>query len=261
VCERTAQLRETVAGLEAFSYSLSHDMRASLRAIHTFTEIALAHSEQKIGVEDANLLHRVLAAAVRMERMVRDVLAFSRVSREDLKLEPVDVEKLIQDLVVHLPEFQTPQANIRIDSPLLPVLGHPASLVQCLSNLLGNAVKFVSPGVRPEVRIWTEPVQMAMPSVADMQKSPGPDPQPKSTPAVRLWVEDNGIGVESEALGKIFDIFQRLHSEYEGTGIGLAIVRKAVERMGGAVGVLSEPGKGSRFWIELPEAPGALLRP
>jgi PAS domain S-box-containing protein len=250
--ERTAQLRETVAGLEAFSYSLSHDMRASLRAIHTFTEIVLERAAPKLDSEEADLMCRVLAAAVRMEHMVRDVLAFSRVSREEIKLEPVEVEKLIQDLVVHLPELQTPQANIKIDSPLLPVLGHPASLVQCLSNLLTNAVKFVPPGVCPEVRIWTEPIQMAMPPAAAMQKATGPEPRPEPIPAVRLWIEDNGIGIETAALQKIFTIFQRLHSEYEGTGIGLAIVHKAVERMGGTVGALSEPGKGSRFWIELP---------
>jgi PAS domain S-box-containing protein len=256
VSERTTQLRETVAGLEAFSYSLSHDMRASLRAIHTFTEITLANSAQKLGAEDAGLLRRVLAAAVRMERMVRDVLAFSRVSREELKLESVDVESLILDLVVHLPELQTPQARIKVESPLLPVKGHRASLIQCFSNLLGNAVKFVAPGVRPDVRIWTESLRRLTPPAGSPQETATSNSQPES-PAVRLWVEDNGIGIEPEALGKIFDIFQRLHSEYEGTGIGLAIVRKAVERMGGVVGVLSEPGIGSRFWIELPAGTAA----
>jgi signal transduction histidine kinase len=206
------------------------------------------------------MLKRVLGAAERMDRLMRDVLAFSRVSRQEIQLEPVDVEKLILELVVERPELQPSKAEIKLEPPFLPVLANPSCLTQCLTNLLSNAVKFVAPGVTPRVRVWTQPVRPR----AVESRSPGPNAQ-KTIPsdpsaigvrpsvrAVRLWVEDNGIGIAPGAQRKIFEVFQRLHSEYEGTGLGLAIVRKAAERMGGSVGLESEPGKGSRFWLELP---------
>ena len=108
-------------------------------------------------------------------------------------------------------------------------MGNQAGLTQCLSNLLGNAVKFVKPGERPQVRIRAE----------------------QRDAWVRLWVEDNGIGIPPEAVSRVFDMFSRAHKGYQGTGIGLALVRKVAQRMGGRVGVDSEVGKGSRFWIEL----------
>jgi signal transduction histidine kinase len=116
-----------------------------------------------------------------------------------------------------------------------------------LVNLLSNALKFVAPGVRPLVSIRSEILP------ADPAR-----PEP-SSPWLRLWVEDNGIGIHRDHLGKLFQVFQRLNSSsrYPGTGIGLAIVHKAAERMGGRVGVASEPGQGSRFWVDLPTAPSS----
>ena len=109
------------------------------------------------------------------------------------------------------------------------VLGNEAGLTQCFSNLLGNAVKFVKPGEKPEIRVWAT----------------------QRGEWVRIWVEDKGIGISKEMLPRVFEMFSRGSKEYEGTGIGLALVRKVVQRMGGKVGVESEEGKGSRFWIEL----------
>jgi signal transduction histidine kinase len=119
------------------------------------------------------------------------------------------------------------------------VVASPPVLRQVLANLLGNAVKFVPPGERLTVRVWAEPAR------------PG---QGQEQGRVRLWVEDNGIGIAREHRERIFQVFQRLHgvADYPGTGIGLAIVRKGIERLGGAVGLESEPGGGSRFWIDLP---------
>ena len=231
VQERTLALRETISDLEAFSYSLSHDLRAPLRAIRSLTGIFLEEHGASLNPEGTSLLTRALDAAQRMDGMVQDILAFSRVSREQPQLEPVDPEKLVRELISERLEFQPPRADIRIESPLLSVQGHAALLTQCLANLLGNAVKFVARGTVPFVRIGSE----------------------AHDEYVRLWIEDNGIGIPAEAQQKVFEIFQRLHSasQYEGSGIGLAIVRKAVERMGGRVGVGSEPGKGSRFYLEL----------
>jgi PAS domain S-box-containing protein len=263
VAERTAQLRESIAEMEAFSYSLPHDMRAPLRAISTFTSIFLEDYGKTLTPDGAELLGKILAASGRMDRLMQDLLAFSRVSRRDVQMQPVDVEKLILDLVMERPEFQSPKAEISVAGPLPWVIANPAGLTQCLVNLLSNAVKFVGPGVRPQVRVWAEVGGAAVErrSVGASEcGAPDPEHAPharRSTlhvPAVRLWVEDNGIGIESGALSKVFELFQRFHSQYEGTGLGLAIVRKAVERMDGAAGVESEPGRGSRFWIELAEA-------
>jgi signal transduction histidine kinase len=127
------------------------------------------------------------------------------------------------------PNLHAENTDIRIDGDLPVVLGNEALLTQCFSNLLGNAVKFVASGVRPKVRVWAE--------VKD--------------DLARIWVEDNGIGIAKHAQSRLFGMFQKLDTKYEGTGIGLAIVRKVVERMGGQVGVVSEPDRGSRFWVEL----------
>jgi PAS domain S-box-containing protein len=232
VQERTARIQETVAELEAFSYSLSHDMRAPLRAIQSFSEIVLNEHAGRLDEEATGYLQRVVNAAGRMDRLIQDVLAFTRVSRQEITVERIDAEKLIREVMHERPELQPPNAEIVIESPLLPMLGHEASLTQCLTNLLDNAVKFVPRGVAPRVRIRSEPVEGQ----------------------VRLWVEDNGIGIDPAAQRRLFALFERVHSgtNYRGTGIGLAIVRKAVERMGGTAGVESEPGKGSRFWLQLP---------
>ena len=237
VARRTAQLRESIAELEAFSYSLSHDLRAPLRAINSFTQIFLEDYGATLTPDGKELLSRAQAAAGRMERLMQDVLAFSRVVRQPIELKPVDLEKLVLDIVVERPELQA--ADIRLEGPLLPMLGHEASVIQCLTNLLSNAVKFVEKGVKPRVRLSTERVGNN----------------------VRLWVTDNGIGIPPEAQRKVFEIFQRLSSNYEGSGIGLAIVKKAIDRMGGRAGVDSEPGKGSRFWIELKAADTAEAPP
>lgn len=232
--ERTAALRESVGELEAFSYSLSHDLRAPLRAIQSYTAIALADSSQQISPRAKECLQKVMRSSQRMDDLIQDVLAFSQAAHQPIARVPVAVEPLVSALLQEHPEFQPPQAQVRIERPLLPMLGHQALLTQCLANLLGNAVKYVAPGVQPRVRIHSE----------------------ARGDRVRLWVEDNGIGIEKGWEQKIFGLFERHapQAQYEGTGVGLAIVRKAAERMGGGVGVESTPGQGSRFWVELSRA-------
>jgi len=231
---RTEQLRSTVSELEAFCYSLSHDMRAPLRAIQSYSELILESDAQKLGAASTDYLKNVIKSAVRVDRLIQDVLAYTRLSRQEIVLEPVDVERLIQDIIQERPELQKPKAEIGIEGPLPPIMGHGASLTQCISNLLDNAVKFVAPGVKPRIRVYAEPLDHKM----------------------RLWFEDNGIGIDKAGQTKLFEMFQRVHGnyQYDGTGIGLAIVRKAVDRMKGDVGVESELGQGSRFWLQLPKA-------
>jgi Bacteriophytochrome (light-regulated signal transduction histidine kinase) len=166
-----------------------------------------------------------------MDQLIQDVLAFAKLSRQEITLQPIDVDMLVREIVQERPELQPEKAEIRVESPLHKMCGHSASLTQCVTNLLDNAVKFVAPGVRPRVRVYSE----------------------ANNGKVRLCFEDNGIGIEKEAQRRLFEMFQRMHTgtEYEGTGIGLAIVRKSAERMGGKVGLESEVGRGSRFWVEL----------
>jgi len=247
VTERTARLEEAVAELEAFSYSISHDMRAPLRSIQGYARILMEDWLEKLDPQAADCLERITAAVERMDRLIQEVLTFSRVSRTELKLEPVNLDHLVRGIVECYPNMQPPQAEIVIERTLPTVLGNAAALTQCLSNLLGNAVKFVAPGVEPKVWVWAE--------IIDPPEGRGSGAVNQTGRIVRLCIRDNGIGIATQSHDVIFGIFQRLSKKYEGTGIGLAIVKKAVERMGGRVGLTSEPGKGSTFWLELKHSP------
>jgi PAS domain S-box-containing protein len=229
--DRTTMLEKTIAELEAFSYSLAHDMRAPLRAIQGYLQIVLENLGTKIDAADIDFMQKAVSAAQRMDRMVLDMKTFTQIVHETVVIEPMDVGKLIWDIIQKRPELQPPQAEITVASPLPEVMGNEASLIQCFINLLDNAVKFVAPGVKPQVHVYSE----------------------QRDSVVRLWFVDNGIGIEADAQRGLFKLFQRGHSShYTGTGIGLAIVRKSADRMGGEVGVESEVGKGSRFWLQLP---------
>ena len=230
--ERTARLQESISELESFSYSISHDMRAPLRAMQSFAKILSEEYGPRIGPEGSEYLKRIVAAAKRMDKLILDVLHYSRVARTDWDLVAVDVEKLIRSIIESFPAFQAPNAEIVLEGRFPKVRGNEAALTQCISNLLSNAVKFVKAGQQPRVQIWSE----------------------ARDSAERLFFKDNGIGIEPAAHERIFGIFQRLSTQYEGTGIGLSIVRKAAERMGGKVGLHSEPGHGSTFWLELKPA-------
>ena len=235
VAERTAKLRETIAHLESFSYTVAHDLRAPIRAMESYSNFLLEDVGDRLGEEPKKMLSNIGRAARHLNALTRDILSYTKVSTDDVQLQTVDVETLIHDVTVMNPALQPPNSTIALVRPIAPVLAHPTLLGQCFSNLLDNAVKFVAPRVVPRIVIRCEP--------ANNNK-------------VRLWIEDNGIGIDPETRNKIFGIFERARSSsvYPGTGIGLAIVAKAVERMRGSYGVESEPGKGSRFWIELPSA-------
>lgn len=232
VAERTARLRETIGELEAFSYSIAHDMRAPLRSLKGFSEILLSEHDAQLDPEGRGYLRRIAAAAGRMDKLIQDVLDYSRIVRGELALEPVDVAQLVRSIIETYPSFAEDRVDIILQEPIPAVRGNEAMLTQIFSNLLGNAVKFVAPGVRPEISIWAE----------------------TRDGCVRLFVRDNGIGVPSHQHERIFKIFQQGELGYGGTGIGLAIVKKAAERMGGRVGLESRRGAGSTFWVDVPEA-------
>jgi len=232
VRERTIKLTEALRELESFSYSVAHDLRSPLRSMSGFSRILL---EDHLGASDEEgrgYALRILESAKRMDAMVGDLLEYSRVVRQEITLEPVELGPLVREILAGLEgELSERQASVRVEEPLPTVLAHRRGLVQALTNLIQNAAKFVLPGKVPDIVIRCD----------------------ASAGGVRLLVEDRGIGIAPEYHDRIFGLFQRLHEDrtYPGTGIGLAIVRKAMERMGGRAGVASEPGQGSTFWLEL----------
>lgn len=233
VKERTAELERTVGELETFSYSMSHDLRAPVRAIRGFAEVILEDFGDRIG-EASAYVERIQGAADRMDRLIQNVLAYARLSHAEDSVTMVDLDALTREIIAERPTLQPPAAEVTIVGRLLPVCGHEAPLTQAMSNLLENAVKFVAPGATPRVTVRSE----------------------RRGDRVRIEVSDNGIGVDPEGQKRLFELFHRAYTtgQYHGTGIGLAIVRRAVERMHGTVGVESEDGNGSTFWIDLAAA-------
>ncbi|MDO8480001.1 MAG: cache domain-containing protein [Candidatus Rokubacteria bacterium] len=235
VQERTQELEAANQELDTFSYSISHDLRAPLRAMQGFTEALLEDYGERLDSTGQDYAQRIVAASHRMDALIQDLLAYSRLSRTEVRLDPVNVETVVDEVCGQLAtELKDRGAEITVDRPLARVMAHRAVFGQVLANLLTNAVKFVAPDTPPRVRIWTE----------------------LRGDWVRLGVEDNGIGIIAEHRERIFRAFERLHGveQYPGTGIGLAIVQKGIARLGGQVGVESTLGQGSRFWVELKSA-------
>ncbi len=236
VLERTRRLQEINQQLESFSYSVSHNLRTPLRAMHGYAEALLNDFGNVLNGTGQDYAERLIGACRRMDGIIRDLLEYSRLSRTDVPLGAVALEQVARE-VVAMQQEEVARSGGRIELRIDPghrVQAHPAVLGQALGNLVGNALKFVPPGRTPDVRLISQ----------------------QRDDHVRLWVIDNGIGIAPEHQGLIFGVFERLHHDdrYPGTGVGLAMVRMATERMGGTVGVESEAGCGSRFWIELPAA-------
>ena len=228
------ELARSNAEMETFVYSVAHDLRAPLRAMQGFGEALLEDYTDQMDPTARDYAHRIVAASHRMDTLIHDLLSYSRISRAEMELKPVGLEDIVADVIDHMGgEIQEKEAHVAVKKPLPEVVGNKNILLHVIGNIISNAVKFTAPGVKPQVRVWAG----------------------ERDGRVRLWVEDNGIGIAPEYHERIFRVFERLHSidEYPGTGIGLAIVHKGVERMGGEVGVESAPGKGSKFWIELPK--------
>jgi signal transduction histidine kinase len=227
--------------LETFVYTIAHDLRAPLRTMQGFSQLLVqehAANLNQIGRDYANFID---TAAQTMDRLLADLLAFSHISQQKIELAPVALEIVVKSaLVACEAEITASKARIETTSPWPVVMAHSATLRQALVNLIGNALKFVG-GKVPHVRIHAET---------------------RPAGVVRIWVEDNGIGIPAEFQERIFQVFQRLHTTaYAGTGIGLAIVQKGAERLRGRTGVESAPGAGSKFWIELAQAPAAAAEP
>ncbi|MGZ4986446.1 MAG: sensor histidine kinase [Limisphaerales bacterium] len=226
-----AELQEANRSMEVFSHSISHDLRAPLRGMTGLAEALKEDFHEKLGADGQRYLDSIMASGARMDKMITDVLAYSRATSSEWPMETVELDHLVHQIIEGFPPEQ--RQYFQIDSKLPAVWGNTTLLNQCLGNLLSNAVRFVPSERTPEVVIR-----------ATHEDS-----------KVTVFVEDNGIGVDPKDQKRIFQIFERAApTDYKGTGIGLAVVAKAAERMGGSVGVESEVGQGSRFWIRLPGA-------
>ncbi len=199
-------------------------------------EAVLEDADTVLSPASDSSLRLILSSAGRMDRLINDLLAYGRISRAEIKLINTPLEPVVAGVLTdHGATIEKTRAVVRVVKPLPSVRADSVGLQQVLSNLIGNALKFTSPGKHPELCIRAE-------THADR---------------VRLWVEDRGIGIDPRQHEAIFELFHRLHGarDYSGTGIGLSLVRKGMMRMGGACGVESEPGQGSRFWLDFPSAP------
>ncbi|MDB6123494.1 MAG: Multi-sensor signal transduction histidine kinase [Pedosphaera sp.] len=236
VVERTAKLAESVRALEGVLYHVAHDLRAPLRAMEGFTQILLEGHSTAFSEVEKDSAWRIVSAANRMDQLIKDLLVYGHLMHMEVPCRKINLEAQMDRALVELEdEIKFRRAEIQVERPAPHVWANPVVLDQILTNLLSNAIKFVSPNTIPRIQIGVE----------------------EDGGKVRLWIRDNGIGIDETYQEQIFRVFERLEpgEGYLGTGIGLAIVRKGAERMGGSVGVESKPGKGSRFWVQLSAMP------
>jgi signal transduction histidine kinase len=218
--------------LEAFIQAMSHDLRASVRAVTMFAEAVNMSEEERLSSQGKQDLDRIRWAAREMRDLIDSLLNFSRLGRGEVRYEPIDLRAYIETCLRNLGgEIRNRNANVKVKARSRVVQADPTLLKIALTNLLSNAIKFVPEGVQPQITVSASVKQ-------DL---------------CRIEVDDNGIGISKEDQQRIFMPFVRIYSEeqFPGIGLGLPSVRKAVELMGGRVGVDSKPGQGSRFWIEL----------
>ncbi|MEG3986986.1 CHASE3 domain-containing protein [Microcoleus sp. S28C3] len=268
---RTNQLQAANEELEAFAYTVAHDLRAPLRGMQGLAEALLEDYRDLLDELGQEYAQQIVNSGQQLEALIQDLLAYSRLSRSDLSLQVLELESAVAEAIAMVQaDAKSRHAQISVRSPLPAVIAHRVTLVQVIANLLANAIKFVE-GAPPQLHIWAEEIKLPQegdtnsPTAGELQRERvGQWDHAQllitsgelSVPIIRLWVEDNGIGIAPEHQKRIFRVFERLHGieSYPGTGIGLAIVQKGTDRMGGQVGVESQLGQGSRFWINLRKA-------
>jgi PAS domain S-box-containing protein len=231
--ELTSQLEEIRGEQEAFTYTIAHDLRAPLRAMSGFSDALIQdYAWQTLDEKGLTYASKITQSAHRMDELIEDLLVYSRLARNPVRLGPIPVAAILPEVLqTYAREIEEANARVDVDVALGEVVGDWGLLFLALCNLLSNAIKFVPLGLTPQVTIRTQ----------------------RLGEWIRIEFEDNGIGIPAEYLDRIFGVFQRLNraESYPGAGMGLAIVRRAMERMSGRYGVSSTPGKGSRFWIDL----------
>lgn len=235
VKERTAELGHSNQELEAFTYTVSHDLRAPLRAMQGFSQALLEDYESVFDDDGKEFASRIIKAANTMNELITDLLNYSRIGRKKVDLIPILLSKIIEDVLKqHENEIKTSKTKISLEKIDCNILGQHSLVSQIIENLVSNALKFRKPEIDLTIKIWTE-------DYGDK---------------IRFYIKDNGIGIDEEYFTKIFLVFERLHSteKYPGTGIGLATVKKTTELLDGEVGVISTLGEGSIFWVDFIKA-------
>jgi len=234
VIERTAELEYTNRELSSFSYSVSHDLRPPLRAIDGYSRIVLDEYGDSLPEEGQELLKKVRLYTQKMDRLINDILTFNRLGRHKLRRESIALEKLVKADFAHaLKEFPSVQ-NVKLQCGELPTINADVTLLNhVFVNLLTNGIKFTQTIPNPSIEVGQE----------------------KMGEQTVYFVRDNGIGLEMKYAQKIFSVFERLHSdeEYLGTGVGLAIVQRAIQLHGGRIWINSAPGKGATFYFTIGE--------
>jgi len=232
VTERTSELAAINQELEAFSYSVSHDLRAPLRAISGFSEIIASRHKQDLSEEGKHYFDNIIQASSQMDQLILDLLRYSRLGRKAIHLQQINLSDIL-DKVTDSLAGRLAESKAQFNKPKIfpTILGEQTLLMQIFTNLFENAITYRLPEIPLQLSITCK----------------------NENDLVIVGVKDNGVGISSEYHDKIFNVFQRLHSqdEHPGTGIGLAIVKKSVDLLGGKIWVESQVGKGSTFYIKL----------
>jgi signal transduction histidine kinase len=242
--QNTYQLQQSNASLEEFAYVASHDLKEPLRKISTFGDRIIQTQQERLNDDGKIYLKKIIDASQRMQTMISDLLSISMITG-DRSFQPFSLQTIVEEVKQTL-EFKIEKNDAIIEASGLPVANIvPSQFRQLFQNLLSNSLKFTRDNVQPHIRInWA---YVGPDEIDKVQIN-------KANQYLKLDIIDNGIGFEDEYAGKIFQIFQRLHgrSEYEGTGIGLAICKKIVEHHGGTIYAHGHLGQGSTFTIILP---------
>lgn len=234
VADRTAELESRNRELERFTYSVSHDLKAPLRGIDGYSRLLLEDHYQNLDEEGRKFLEIIRGASQQMSRLIDDLLDYSRMELHPMESATIGIGSLIDSILFEKrKEIKERGADVEVSVPFETIRGDADGLALALRNYVDNALKFTDASETPKLTIGGEETDRSW----------------------TIWVRDRGIGFDMSFHDRIFDIFQRLHrsEDYEGTGVGLAIVKKAVERMGGRIWAESTPGEGSTFYMEIPK--------
>lgn len=249
-----AELQRSNQELEQFAYIASHDLQEPLRAIASFTQLLAKRYQGQLDAKADTYIEFIVDGATRMQQLIRDLLAYSRAGRHELKPQPIDcnalLERIQRDLQITIAENA---ATITAD-PLPTVTADPTQFGNLLQNLISNSLKYRSE-LPPQIHVSAQK-ELLRSEDSDTAELSSPS-QPNVSEEWVFSIQDNGIGLEPQYAERIFGIFQRLHTreEYPGTGLGLAICRKIIERHGGRIWVESQLGQGSTFFFTLPMSP------
>jgi signal transduction histidine kinase len=229
--------------LDRFAYVASHDLQEPLRKIMVFSDVVATKLAGKVEPDVQSSLNKIVKASDRMQNLINDLLKFSRHASTHEDFSELHLGEIIQEVLSDMEaDIQTKQASIEIQAlPQLQAI--PSQVRQLFQNLIGNALKFSRPDVQPQIRVYSEPVYLEESSNGAIRQH-------------RIYIQDNGIGFDSKYADDIFVVFKRLHSyhEFEGSGIGLSICKKIIERHKGNIRAVGELNKGATFIITLPES-------